>query len=79
MNQQLFETLKPVLADRLNVLISEITPDKTLKDLGADSLDGVETIMSLEAHFNIAIPDSDMEKFTTIESIVNYIDEHTKK
>lgn len=78
MNQEIFERVKPIIADRLNVKESEVTPEKTFKDLRADSLDSVDTIMEIEKEFNLAIPDADMEKFTNIHSIVDYIEAHTK-
>lgn len=81
--EEIFSKLKPVIADRLNVNESEITEDKKLtgKDndsLGADSLDAVDTIMEIEKEFDIAIPDTDMEKLITVKDIVDYIEAHTK-
>lgn len=73
---EVFNELKEIIVDRLNVDEKEVTPDKTLKDLSADSLDSVELIMECEKHWNLAIPDPDMEKFTNIQSIVNYIADH---
>lgn len=76
--QEIFNELKPLLADSLNVPENDITLEKTFKDLNADSLDAVETIMEIEKRYNIAIPDDEMEKFTNMRSIVDYVDEHTK-
>lgn len=77
-SEEILSKLKPIIADRLSVDESEITEDKKLTDLGADSLDSVDTIMEIEKAFDVAIPDSDMEKLTTVQSIVDYIEEHTK-
>ncbi len=74
---EILEKLKPFIADRLSVTEEEVTLDKTLKDLSADSLDSVELIMEVEKEYNIAIPDSDVEKLTNIQSIVDYIADHT--
>lgn len=76
--QEIFDELKTLIADRLNVEESEITQDKTLKDLHADSLDSVEVMMEVEKKYNIAIPDADMEKFTNIQSIVDFVESHVK-
>lgn len=73
---EIFNQLKPIISDQLNVPIEDVTLDKTLRDLDADSLDSVETIMEVEKNFDIAIPDADMEKFTNIQSIVDYIADH---
>lgn len=74
--QEIFDKLKPIIVDRLAVEESEVTLDKTLRDLSADSLDSVELIMEVEKAYNIAIPDADVEKLTNIQSIVNYIADH---
>lgn len=74
--EEIFEKLKPIIVDILGVDASEITEEKTLSDLRADSLDSVETMMEVEKKFDIAIPDTDMEKFTNIRSIVDYIASH---
>jgi len=47
-----------------------------IDDLGADSLDIVELIMSLEEEFDIEIPDSDAEKVVTVGDVVDYIKEN---
>ena len=44
-----------------------------IDDLGADSLDIVELIMSLEEEFDIQIPDNDAEKISTVGDVVEYI------
>jgi acyl carrier protein len=46
--------------------------------LGADSLDTVELIMEFEKEFNIAIPDDQAEKISTVGQAVDYITEHAK-
>ncbi len=47
-------------------------------DLGADSLDTVELIMEFEKEFNIAIPDDQAEKISTVGQAVDYITENAK-
>ena len=46
-----------------------------IDDLGADSLDIVELVMSLEEEFDIEIPDEDAEKIQTIDDAVSYLKE----
>ena len=46
-----------------------------IDDLGADSLDIVELVMSLEEEFDIEIPDEDAEKIQTIDDVVSYLKE----
>ncbi len=70
-----FEKISEVIADKLGVEPSKITPDaKFIEDLGADSLDTVELIMQLEDEFNLEIPDEEAEKLTTVGAVVEYID-----
>lgn len=75
---EIFDKLKLILADKLDIPVEEVTEEKTMKDLGADSLDAVEAIMEVEKDFDLAIPDDHMENFTNIKSIVDYIAENTK-
>ena len=69
-----FEKLKKVIADALNVDPEEITMETTfVDDLGADSLDVFQIIMGIEEEFDIEIPAEDAEKITTVEEAVNLI------
>ena len=71
-----FEILKKALVEQFNVNEDEITNDTSLlEDLGADSLDLVELIMSMEEEFDIEIPDEDVEQLRTVGDAVNYIKE----
>ncbi|WP_390182060.1 acyl carrier protein, partial [Helicobacter pylori] len=59
----LFETIRAVIAEQLEIDVSQVTPEaKFVKDLGVDSLDIVELIMALEERFGIEIPDEQAEK-----------------
>jgi len=70
----LFEEVKEVIVEQLNVNPDEIKPEsKFVEDLGADSLDVVEMIMALEEKFGIEIPDSEAEKIQTVQDVVDYI------
>lgn len=77
--ESILQKAKEILSDKLNVSMAEITEEKTLKDLGADSMDAADAIMEIEDQFDIAIPDDDMEKLTDIKSIVDYIQSYTVK
>ena len=65
-----------LISKQLNRPVDEITADKEIvKDLGADSLDVVEMLMSLEEEFNITVPEEDAEKIKTVGDIVKLIEE----
>jgi acyl carrier protein len=51
----------------------EIQEDSTIESLGADSLDRVEIIMSLEEKFGIEINDEEAEKLSTVRQAVDYV------
>lgn len=71
-----FEKLKKVIAEVLNVDPEEITMDTTfMDDLGADSLDVFQIIMGIEETFDIEIPAEKAEKIKTVEEAVELINE----
>jgi len=71
--------VKAIIVDKLGVDESEVTPEASFtNDLGADSLDTVELIMELEKEFNIAIPDDQAEKISTVGQAVDYIQANVK-
>ena len=68
-----------IIVDKLGVEESEVANEASFtNDLGADSLDTVELIMEFEKEFNIAIPDDQAEKISTVGQAVDYITEHAK-
>ncbi len=70
-----FEKIRKILADQLEIEESEITIDSNLvEELNADSLDIVELIMDLEQEFDISIPDEDLPKVVAVKDIVGYIE-----
>jgi len=74
-----FERAKKVLVVKLDVSEDEVTMEASIvDDLGADSLDLVEIIMSLEEEFEVEVPDEDAEKLPTVRHIVEYIDNKTQ-
>lgn len=71
----MFEKVKSVLAQQFELDPESITMDTNLvDDLGADSLDVVELIMSLEDEFGIAISDNDAAQLYTVGRIVDYLE-----
>lgn len=71
-----FEKVQELLADALNIDDkSKITLESNIvQDLGADSLDMVELLMSLEDNFGIVVPDEVANDLVTVEAIVKYIE-----
>ncbi len=69
-----FERVKEIVVDSLNVSEEEVTINSTLEDLGADSLDAVELIMALEEEYDIEIPEDEAKNFTSVNNIVAYIE-----
>ena len=71
----MFEKVKSVLAQQFELDPESITMDTNLiDDLGADSLDVVELILSLEDEFGIAISDNDAAQLYTVGRIVDYLE-----
>ncbi len=69
-----FDKIKEILVDQLNVDEADITMDASfIDDLGADSLDIVELIMTMEEEFGIEIPEDEVETLTTVGAAVEYI------
>lgn len=75
MNQEeIFEKVKGIVADRLSVDAGEVVPGANfVNDLSADSLDVVELVMALEEEFKIEIPDEAAEGIKTVQDAVDYI------
>ena len=69
------EKIKAILAEQLDVDENSITEDSLLvEDLGADSLDAIDIVMSAEDEFGIEIPDEIVEKMESVNDIVSYIE-----
>lgn len=70
-----FEKVREILCDQLDVEEDNVTMNSVLTDdLGADSLDLVDLVMTLEEEFDIEIPDEDSENVKTVGDIVKYIE-----
>ena len=72
------EKVKVILAEQFDVDEDSLTNDTDLQDdLGADSLDVVDLLMSIEDEFEIEIPDEEIEHIRTVGELVNYIESNT--
>ncbi|MBQ4651562.1 MAG: acyl carrier protein [Oscillospiraceae bacterium] len=70
-----FEQIRDVLAKQFEIDPESITMDTSLiDDIGADSLDVVELIMSLEDNYGIAISDEDAAELYTVRRIIDYLE-----
>lgn len=72
-----FEKVSSILSQQLDLPPEKITMDVSVSDdLGADSLDLVEVLMSIEDEFDVEIPDEEAEKLKTVGDLVRYIEDH---
>lgn len=75
----IFEKITEILAEQLAADQDSMTNDtKIAEDLGADSLDLVDLLMSIEDEFGVEIPDEEVENLHTIGDVCNYIANHTE-
>ncbi len=76
----MLEKVKNLLASQLGIKPDRITEkSRILEDLGADSLDLVELLMTLEDEFNVTVSDEDALKLKTVADIVRIIEATNKK
>ena len=69
------EKVKAILAEQFDVEEDKVTADTDLQeDLGADSLDVVDLLMSIEDEFEVEVPDEEIENIKTVGSLVSYIE-----
>ncbi|MDR0761196.1 MAG: acyl carrier protein [Treponema sp.] len=80
LNDELFEKMKKLIADKLEIDEGKITPDASFRqDLGADSLDTYELVYAIEEEMGISIPDEKANEFETVRDAYNYIKEARQK
>lgn len=73
---EVVDTVKELVAKQLGKPVEEVTEEKEIvKDLGADSLDVVEMLMSLESEFDMTVPEEDAVNIKTVGDIVKLIEE----
>ena len=74
-----FDKVKKIIVDQLDVEEDKVTEAASITDdLGADSLDVVDLVMSFEEEFDLEIPDEQVEKIKTVGDVVKYIEENTE-
>ena len=74
--EEIFDKLKELVVDQLGVEEDEVTMEASMQDdLGADSLDLVDMVMSVEEEFGVKVADEDLENIKTVGDIVNYIED----
>ena len=77
---ELFEKMKKLIAERLEIEEEKITMDSTFRqDLGADSLDTYELVYAIEEELGITIPDEKANEFETVRDALNYIQTQVKQ
>ncbi len=73
----MFEKVRDMLISQLKLNNVEITPESRIKeDLGADSLDVLQMLMTLEEDYGFVIPDENLAEFKTVADIVDYCEKH---
>lgn len=78
-DKEILSKIKDMIASQLGKSAEEITPEASfIEDLGADSLDLVELIMSMEDEFGLEISDEDAESIITVQDVINFISERKK-
>lgn len=70
-----FDNIKDIIVEQLDVEEDAVTMEASItEDLGADSLDVVDLVMSIEESFDVEIPDEEVENIKTVGDIVKYIE-----
>lgn len=73
----IFEKVRGLISEQLSIDLDEISLDSVITDdLGADSLDVVDLVMSFEDEFGLEIPDEALESIKTVGDIVKYIEDN---
>ncbi|NBB90246.1 MAG: acyl carrier protein [Spirochaetes bacterium] len=72
--EELFERMKKLIADKLEVDEDKISMDSSFRqDLGADSLDTYELVYAIEEEMGISIPDEKANEFETVRDALEYL------
>ena len=71
----MLEKIQALVAEGLGVEAEKVVPEASFKDdLGADSLDLFELVMSFEEEFGVEIPTEELEKMNTVQDVMDYIE-----
>ncbi|MBR1863254.1 MAG: acyl carrier protein [Ruminococcus sp.] len=77
--KMVFDKIREIIVEQLDVDEDKVTNDASITDdLGADSLDVVDLVMSIEESFDIEIPDEEVENIKTVGDIVKFIEAKTE-
>ena len=75
-----FDKIREIIVEQLDVDEDKVTADANItEDLGADSLDVVDLVMSIEESFDLEIPDEEVENIKTVGDIVKFIEAKTEE
>lgn len=75
----IFDEVKEILAEQLDIDSETIEMTSNLQtDLGADSLDAIDIVMSIEDQYGIEVPDSVIENMRSVEDIVSFIESNVE-
>ena len=75
-----YDKIKEIIVEQLGVEEDAVTPEANIQeDLGADSLDIVDLIQTIEDEYDLSIPDEAVEEIKTVNDIVNYIEKNTEE
>ncbi len=73
----MFEKIREIICDQLELDEDQVTMDSVLlEDLGADSIDLADLVMTFEDEFNMEISDEALENIKTVSDIVKYVEEN---
>ena len=71
----LFDEIKEILADQLEIQEEEIEMTSRLfDDLGLDSLSAIDMVMTIEDQYSVEVPDEAIKSFKTVEDVISYIE-----
>lgn len=73
MADQILDKLKDIIADKVDVDPTEVTPEKTFDQLGADSLDLYEMVYEVETVFGVSIPEEKTAELETVQDVIDFI------
>ena len=73
----MFEKVRDIIVDTLSCEMEDVTMEADLaEDLGADSLDAIDIVMSVEDEFGLEVPDEVVESMSTVSDIVKFIEDN---
>ena len=69
-----FEKIRAIICDQLEIEEDDITLDSELTEIGVDSLDLYDLVMTFEDEFETEVPEEELEKFKTVGDVVKFIE-----